>query len=410
MICGSEASIAQFSYVHCGLRAKELELTLSRAIAQSRAMAAIEGAHSIGTKTGGATLVFDRARGNPEIEPIRHFVDRGSSDEPLKSAIDGGSMKHSASKAAKDMLLGDGRGGFLAAAIAGLITISFGLGAFVAGEKFELKLNPTDIIALCGAVATTVAAVAAAASARFTRTGAEAARASAEAGAASARAAQDTVDEMREARRQLQRPWLTIEPNFVDLRISSFDETKDPAIEGRLELDPMTYGRPQFDLINHSDAPALEIRVEFELSETNVAQEIDPGFAHIGVRLGPAATLPWEPHLMVLTLGRPIGNGTGFAIRNRASVFRSSCGPRQSKIIDFPKDLIGAIMLRAVQYYGHRIGDRPFPKMYLSIKLNIKTIENEDISRDSIFEIFPYCYGPSRPLSIFAQIKYLETK
>lgn len=305
---------------------------------------------------------------------------------------------------------GDGRGGFCAVALIGLVVTTFGLGAVAAGASLDLHLNATDIIGSIAAVASTAAAIAAAYSAKFTREGADATRISASAGLLSAEATRATVSEMKEARRDEQRPRLTLERKFLDLLFACPGGINNgPLFRARAQYDSPNLSQPQLELTNHSDAPAIDVSVEFILKDDNGDLSISDDFTSIGVSIHDSPAPQGEPTVPMVMFGPPIGGGVGAPLYRRMVEYLPFCGPRQSRLICLPDQLMTTLFVRGLQYRGRQMSENPIRPIILVVTVACYTVAADRVESVFRFEAFPFCYGPGYPLEVHGHFRELPS-
>jgi hypothetical protein len=304
----------------------------------------------------------------------------------------------------------DGRGGLFAASLAGIIVISFGLGAWFAGADMARHWDATEIIGVIAAIASTAAAIAAAYSAKFTRAGAEATQQSASAGSLSAEATRDTVIEMREARREEQQPRLTLERKFLDLSfVCPGGINGGPLFRARTQYDPVTYAHPHFELTNHSDAPALDVSAEFWLEDDNGCIEISTDFNNLGVRMFHSPSPSGQAGVETIMFGAPVGGGVGLPLYHRMAEYLPFCGPRQSRLINLPDGLMATLFARGLAYRERQLTDKPLRPMILIVTVACYTVAKDRVESSFRFETFPFCYGPGNPLEVHGHFRELPS-
>ncbi len=300
-------------------------------------------------------------------------------------------------------LLHDGKGAFLAVAILGLITVSFGLGAWFAGAPAPKGLGVPEIVGILGTVATAGAATAAAFSARFTRLGAEATR-------ESAFATRETVEEMREARRDEQRPRLMLERKFLDFAfVCPGGINNGPDFRARTQYDPPVYAAPTFELSNYSSAPAVDVTIEFVLVDDNGAYDLHPGFSPLGIRIHPAPSIEGQAGNMTIMFAQPVGGGTGFSLFHRTTVFQPFCGPGQTRIIEFPVNLLATLFARGLQYTHRRFEANTHHDLTLIANVSCFTTGHERLENTFTFKASMFCYGPTIPLEVRGHFRELPS-
>ena len=292
----------------------------------------------------------------------------------------------------------------------GLIVTTFGLGAWSADAKLGLHLDATDIIGAIAAIASTVAAIAAAYSAKFTREGADATRQSAAAGLSSAEATRATVTEMREARKDEQRPRLTLERKFLDFSfVCPGGINGGPLFRARTRYDPPAYALPHFELTNHSDAPALDVSAEFRLEDDNGGFAIGRDFNDIGVRVAHSPAPPGQSSVEMIMFGSPVGGGVGLPLYRRMVEYLPFCGPRQSRLMDLPQGLLSTLFARGLQYRERQPSDAPLRPVILVVTVACYTVARERVESSFRFEAFPFCYGPGIPLEVHGHFRELPS-
>ncbi|TCP94450.1 hypothetical protein C8J42_101916 [Sphingomonas sp. PP-CE-1A-559] len=302
------------------------------------------------------------------------------------------------------------KGGYIAAGLLGLTVTTFGLGAFCASPDFLGNFSITDIIGAIAAMASTAAAVAAAYSAKFTRDGAEATRISASAGLSSAKATQETVSEMREARKDEQRPRLTIERKFLDLKfVCPGGLNNGPLYRSRTQYDPSIYSAPEFELTNQSDASAFDVSVQFRLEDNNGSFELSKSFNDLGVRIVPSPSLASEQPVEMAIFGAPLAGGVGLPLYRRMVEYRPFCGPRQTRLIEFPQGLLTTLFVRGLQYRDRQGSDSPLQPINLIVEIACYTVGKEKVETSFRFEANPFCYGPNAPLEAYSHFRELPS-
>lgn len=247
------------------------------------------------------------------------------------------------------------------------------------------------IIGVVTAVATGLAAIFAAFSAWTSKRTADAARAS--------------VDEAREARKAHLLPRLTLEKDFLDL---IFCWPHPDTLNGEAVFLARRHWKdreptpPTFTLKNFGESPALDVTLEFALSD-NAGDFILPEYAEkAGLRLEsfPSGNA-YEPALPSLTYTRPDGSGSGLPLYRKVTVDLPSCSPHQERVITLPQALCNRLFLRGLQFGAARGPEDDYRDMVLTVLITCYTVDQTPYTTTFQWKVSPFSYGEVNPIRVY---------
>lgn len=218
-------------------------------------------------------------------------------------------------------------------------------------------------------------------------------------------AAQASVNEAREARKLQLLPRLTLEKTFLDL---VFFWPHPGTLNGEAvflarrhwkDNDPV---QPTFTLKNFGESPALDVTLEFTLTDS-AGEFILPEYAEkAGLRLEsfPPAN-PGEPTLPALTYMHPDGCGSGLPLYSKVTVDFPSCSPRQERIVEFPQALCNRLFLRGLQFGGSRQPGEDYKDIVLTVLITCYTVANDPYTTTFQWKVSPFSHGEVNPIKVY---------
>jgi hypothetical protein len=253
------------------------------------------------------------------------------------------------------------------------------------------------IIGVVTAIATCLAAIFAAISAWTSKKTSEAAQAS--------------VDEARETRKAQLLPRLTLEKTFLDL---VFFWPHPDTLNGEAvflarrhwkDKDPAP---PSFILKNFGESPALDVTLEFTLTD-NAGDFIIPEYAKkAGLCLEhfPPSKLG-EPGLPALTYMRPDGFGSGLPLYSKETIDLPSCSPSQERSIELPQSLCNRLFLRGLQFGSSRLPDEDYRDIVLTVLITCYTVAGEPYTTTFQWKVSPFSHGETSPIKVYGHCNEL---
>lgn len=247
------------------------------------------------------------------------------------------------------------------------------------------------IIGVTTTVATCLAAIFAAISAWTSKRSSDAARAS--------------VDEAREARKAQLLPRLTLEKDFLDF---VFCWPHPDTLNGEAVFLARRHWKdkelvpPTFTLKNFGESPALDVTLEFTLSD-DAGEFVLPEYAkNAGLRLD--AFPPGksgELALPSLTYMRPDGCGAGLPLYRKFTVDLPSCSPRQERVITLPQALCNRLFLRGLQFGGTRDPEEGYQDIVLTVAITCYTVDQTSYTTAFGWKIWPFSHGEVNPIKVY---------
>lgn len=260
-------------------------------------------------------------------------------------------------------------------------------------------MNPETqaIIGVVTAIATCLAAIFAAVSAWTSKKTSDAAQAS--------------VNEAREARKLQLLPRLTLEKTFLDL---VFFWPHPNTLNGEAvflsrrhwkDKDP---AQPMFTLKNFGESPALDVTLEFTLTDS-AGEFVLPEYAKkAGLRLDVFPPVKaGEPALPALTYMRPDGCGSGLPLYSKVTIDLPSCSPRQERIVELPQALCNRLFLRGLQFGGSRQSGEDYKDIVLTVLITCYTVTNEPYTTTFQWQVSPFSHGEVNPIKVYGHCNEL---
>lgn len=218
--------------------------------------------------------------------------------------------------------------------------------------------------------------------------------------AVSARATLATVQEMRMAREQEQRPQLTLEPgsDYFQMFWPNLSAKPDDQLYPRFEQHNRTPaetigGRPAFILENFGGGAALDITITFTLDDDDSPISLPRHYTQIpygstnGITLRPATG---NKKVMMVSLHSP-GHSFLAGAMSSAERFQSHCGPGAQRSIQLPEVVIWLLALRTMQEAAQAKGLFASPtKRTLQVQISYRSALEDELSETFVFEAQTY--------------------
>lgn len=227
--------------------------------------------------------------------------------------------------------------------------------------------------------------------------------------AVSAKASRDSVDtsqkllnEAKASRDAELLPRLILEKDFFDLQFSwphPESLNGEAVFLSRKHWQDKAPLPPKFSLTNHSQSPALEITVQFGLTDPNGALELDQEWRDKGISVElMACDIEKIPSLQFKT-----GTGTtGLAVYRGYTLSLPNCSPGQTREVEFPVSLLARLFIRGLQNCQSALLHHPIEEIILTTKITAHTIAGATQQTQFRWRILPFSYGGEFPVRVHA--------
>jgi len=220
--------------------------------------------------------------------------------------------------------------------------------------------------------------------------------------ARSAAAASAAVDEARAARRAELAPRIVMEKCFLDLHFvwpHPDGLNGGPVFLARKHWKDNGLSPPLFTLQNFGQSPAIDVRVVFELEDSDGDLAVPIEWSAFGLSLEQVFSGERQGAIPSLKYSNQGGTGYSLPLYRRWSLRLPHISPGSPRELEFPRHIANRLLLRGIQRGSSVASDRG-QELALWAKITCFSMDREKHEAEFRWSVLPFTYGPQSPINV----------